>query len=58
VLNEGKGGVNWYRYQEKILKPLFLPFAKKCSKKRPRTLVQEDKALAYTSQYQQEIFDI
>ena len=58
VLNEGKGGVNWYRYQEKILKPLLLPFAKKCSEKRPGTLVQEDKAPAHASQYQQEVFDI
>jgi DDE superfamily endonuclease len=58
ILNEGKGGVNWYRYQEKILKPLLLPFAKKCLEKRPGTLVQEDKAPAHTSHYQQEVFDI
>ena len=37
ILNEGKGGVNQYQYQEKILKPLLLPFAKKCLEKRPRT---------------------
>jgi hypothetical protein len=58
VLNKGNGRVNWYRYQEKILKPLLLPFAKKCLKKRLRTLVQEDKAPAHASHYQQEVFDI
>ena len=39
ILEEGKGGINWYRYQEKILKALLLPFAKKCKEKRPGTLV-------------------
>ena len=58
VLNEGKGGVNWYRYQEKILKPLLLPFAKKCLEKELDMWVQEDKALANASQYQQEIFNL
>jgi hypothetical protein len=58
MLNEGKGGINWYRYQEKILEPLLLPFAKECLKKRPGTLVQEDKAPAHASQYQQEVLEI
>ena len=58
VLKEGKGGINWYRYQEKILKPLLLHFAKKCLEKRPRTLVQEDRAPSHASRYQQEVFDI
>ena len=39
VLKEGKGGINWYWYQEVILKPLLLPFAKECLKERPSTLV-------------------
>ena len=39
VLKDGKGGINWYRYQEKILKLLLLPFAKECLKKRPGTIV-------------------
>jgi hypothetical protein len=39
-------------------KATFTTFAKECFKDRPKTLVQEEKAPAYTSQYQQEIFDI
>jgi hypothetical protein len=58
VLNEGKGGINWYWYQKKILEPLFLPFAKECLKERPGTLVQEDNASAHASRYQQEVFDL
>ena len=58
VLGNGKGGINWYRYQKKILEALLLPFTKKCLEKRPGTVVQEDKAPAYASRYQQEIFDI
>ena len=58
VLKEGKGGINQCRYQEVILKPLLLPFAKECLKKRPSTLVQEDGAPSHSSRYQQEVFDI
>ena len=35
------GGVNWYRYQIKILLPKLLPFTKSCGL---NILVQEDKA--------------
>ena len=52
VVKEGKGRINWYRYQEKVLKPLLLPFARECSLNRPRTLVQEDGAPSHTSRYQ------
>src|SRR3984957_6579161 len=58
VLKEGKGRINWYRYQEVILKPLLLPFAKECLKERPSTLVQEDGAPSHSSRYQQEVFDL
>ena len=34
-----------------------MPFAKECIKDRPETLVQEDKAPAHISRYQQEVFD-
>jgi hypothetical protein len=57
VLKDGKGGINWYRYQKVILEPLLLPFAKECLKERPGTLVQEDGAPSHSSQYQQEVFD-
>jgi transposase len=58
VLKQGKGGINWYRYQEVILKPLLIPFAKECLKKRPSTQVQEDGAPAHASKYQAEVFSI
>jgi transposase len=58
VLKEEEGRINWYRYQEVILKLLLLLFAKECLKKRPDILVQEDRAPSHSSRYQQEIFDI
>ncbi len=58
VLKKGRGGINWYRYQKKILQPLLLPFAKRLKEKRPGTLVQEDNTGAYALKYQQEVFDI
>jgi hypothetical protein len=45
---DSKGGIDWYRYQEKILKPLLLPFAKKLEKKLSRVRVQEDGAPAHS----------
>jgi hypothetical protein len=51
VLKEGKGGINWYRYQEVILKPLLLPFAKECLVEHPGTIVQEDGAPSHSSRY-------
>jgi hypothetical protein len=57
VLKEGHGGINWWRYQQHILLPLLLPFAKQCERDRPGTLVQEDGAASHRSRYQQEVFD-
>ena len=44
VVRDGKGGVDWYRYQKLVLIPKLLPFAKKCMIDRPNTIVQEEKA--------------
>ena len=30
IVKEGWGDIYWYRYQEKVLKLLLLPFAKRC----------------------------
>jgi len=57
LFREGKGGINWYRYQKVILFPKLFPFAKKCEKKRPGTLIQEDNAPAYIHYYQQVIYN-
>src|SRR5450432_3174202 len=58
IPKDGKGGINWYRYQELILKPKLIPFAKECLKERPKTLIQEDGAPSHASRYQQEVFDL
>jgi hypothetical protein len=56
VRDKGKGGIDWYRYQTVILKPKLIPFALECMKEYPNTVVQEDKAPAHASQYQEAIF--
>lgn len=58
VRAKGKGGIDWYRYQQEILIPKLIPFAKECLKERPDTLVQEDKAPSHDSQYQKEIWNL
>jgi len=39
IVKDGRKGINWYRYQEKILKPKLIPFAIECKKERLGTLV-------------------
>jgi hypothetical protein len=56
VLKEGRGGIYWYNYQLKVLKPKLIPFAKDCLNKRPFTVVQEDGAAAHASKYQHEVY--
>lgn len=58
-LTRGKGkGIDWWRYQNKILIPLMIPFAKECMKSRPETVVQEDKAPAHVHYAQQRMYDL
>jgi hypothetical protein len=58
IVKEGRGGINWYNYQKKILIAKLLPFAKECLKERPGTIIQEDNAPAHASRYQQEVYDL
>jgi transposase len=56
VVKNRRGGINWYRYQKKILEDKLLPFAKDCEVERPGIMVQEDNAPAHRSKYQLEVF--
>ncbi|EGU76680.1 hypothetical protein FOXB_12821 [Fusarium oxysporum f. sp. conglutinans Fo5176] len=53
-----KGGIDWWRYQQTILLPKLLPFAKECEEQRPNTVVQEDKAPSHKHHAQQRIYDL
>jgi hypothetical protein len=55
---EGKGGIDWYRYQIKVLRPHLLLFAKKLLRKYRWVKVQEDKAPSHASYYQQREFNL
>jgi len=52
----GGKGIDWYRYQKVILKGKLLPFAQECKKSRSGIIVQEDKAPAHASPYQEHRF--
>jgi hypothetical protein len=40
LVQQGKaGGIDWYRYWQQILLSKLIPYAKKCPKTRPNTLV-------------------
>jgi hypothetical protein len=59
LVREGKkGGIDWWRYQQTILVPKLLPFAKECMKERPNTVVQEDKAPSHNHHAQQRVYDL
>ena len=58
VRKTGKGGVDWYRYQEVILKKKLLPWAKKHTLSHPGTIVQEDGAPCHASRHQVAVFSL
>jgi hypothetical protein len=51
VQKKGREGLDWYRYQEVILKGKLLPFAQEHKKDYPGTIVQENRAPAHASKH-------
>jgi len=51
VLKLGRGGIYWYNYQQNVLKPKLISFAKDCLNKHHFTVVQVDGAAAHASKY-------
>ena len=58
LVREGKGGIDWYRYREKILLPLLFPFARRCMEQRPQTVVMEDGAPAHRHAAQDALYHL
>jgi hypothetical protein len=60
VLKDGKGGINWFRHQDEVLKPHLFPFAKECKEGgpncRPDIVVMEDGASSHKSAYSDELY--
>ena len=60
VLKDGKGGINQYWYQDEVLKPYLLPFAKECkeggSNYWPDIVVMENGALGYKLVYSNKLY--
>jgi hypothetical protein len=59
-MKDRKGGINWYRYQDEVLKPHLLPFIKTYKEALPNprkdTVVIEDRASAHKSAYADELY--
>jgi transposase len=51
-----RGGIDWYRYQNECLVPHFAPYAERCRKDNPRTIVQEDNAPAHRSKWNEDFW--
>ncbi len=54
----GGGGIDWYRYQTKILLPKLFPFARELEEICPGTIVQEDKAPSHAHHFQARVYDL
>ena len=53
---KGKGGIDWWRYQQHIIKGKLIPFANVCKRTRPDTIVQEDGAPSHNSRHQHQVW--
>jgi len=58
VVKNSRGGINWYRYQKKILIEKLLLFAREYQNDRPNTIVQEDNAPVHKSHYQGAVYSL
>ena len=60
VLKDGKGGINWFRHQAKVLKPYLFPFVKQCKEALPNPrkdiIIIEDRAIAYSLAYSNKLY--
>lgn len=58
-LTRRKGtGVDWWRYQNQVLIPKLIPFAKECQLDYPDTIVQEDNAPSHAHHAQGAVFSL
>lgn len=55
--DRSRGGIDWYRHREVVLRSLLLPFAAKLKESGRPILVMEDGAPAHTSKYNREVFE-
>ena len=56
IIRADKGGIDWYRYQEIILKKKLISFAKACRLARANIIVMEDGASAHVSKHQEPVW--
>ena len=49
---KSKGGIDWYRYYNKVLIPKLIPFTKECMVEQPNTIVLEDRAPPHSHHFQ------
>jgi hypothetical protein len=57
LIRKGKGGVDFYRYCEEVVKPKLIPFARECSRKEDtQFIIQQDNAPAHIHHYTSRVF--
>jgi hypothetical protein len=60
IVKDRKGGINWYRHQDEVLKPHLLPFTKECIEGGDNyqldIVVMEDRASSHKSAYSNELY--
>jgi transposase len=51
-------GIDWWRYCTKVVLPKLIPFAQKCERDRPGTIIQEDGASPHNSVYKNRLYNL
>jgi hypothetical protein len=54
LIREGKGGIDWWRYREKVLLPKLLPFSQKIKDTRNKVAIQQDGAPSHAYWFTQQ----
>jgi transposase len=58
LVRKSQGGIDFWRYYKEIMLAKLIPFAQKCQKERPDTLVQEDGAPAHAHEHQAPVYSL
>lgn len=59
LVRDGKGGIDWWQYQSKVMIPKLIPFAKECAEALPGGgIIQEDGAPSHIHWYQEIVYNI
>lgn len=58
LIRKSHRGIDFRRYKKEIMLPKLIPFAQRCQKVRPKTLIQEDNAPPHSHHHQATVYEL